>query len=87
MGCYRSQADGRQNVSGSEVLFSDWRLRRLSLGISAPSSQLKFSQKLRYFFNLMLVISGMSNWAPYNPSYFMPGSFVAFLFIFIFRSL
>ncbi|KAK9319421.1 OPT oligopeptide transporter protein-domain-containing protein [Lipomyces orientalis] len=46
--------------------------------------KLKFRRYLRYV-NPMLIIAGMSNWAPYNLSYFTPGIYVSFAFMFVIR--
>ncbi|KAK9234418.1 OPT oligopeptide transporter protein-domain-containing protein [Lipomyces kononenkoae] len=46
--------------------------------------KLKFRKQLKYF-NPILVVAGMGNWAPYNLSYYTPGFYVSIAFMYVIR--
>ncbi|KAK9481893.1 OPT oligopeptide transporter protein-domain-containing protein [Lipomyces starkeyi] len=54
--------------------------------LAFPLHMLKrtFRRQLRNV-NPMLIVGGMSNWAPYNLSYYTPGFYVSFAFMFVIR--
>ncbi|KAK9475999.1 OPT oligopeptide transporter protein-domain-containing protein [Lipomyces japonicus] len=47
--------------------------------------QRRFHKQLRHF-NPVLIVAGMSNWAPYNLSYFTPGLYMSIAFMYIIKN-